>query len=79
MGTSGVINIVVTEPRRVATVSVSTRVSEELGDSSIGSGSALVGYTVRLDSKVGPCCCIEYVTVGVLLRRIQVSDFVLFV
>ena len=63
------INIIVTEPRRVAAVSVSSRVGTELGDTSLS--HALTGYTVRLDSKVGPRCVVEYVTTGVLLRRIQ--------
>ena len=67
------INIIVTEPRRVAAVSVSQRVGEEMGDT--GSlQDALCGYTVRLDSRVGPRCVVEYVTVGVLLRRIQTSN-----
>lgn len=73
-----VINIIVTEPRRVAAVSVSQRVGEEMGDASPSSSSsalqgALCGYTVRLDARVGPRCCVEFVTVGVLLRRIQSS------
>jgi HrpA-like RNA helicase len=67
-----VIRIIVTEPRRVAAVSVSSRVGEELGDTS--TATALVGYTVRLESKTGPRCVIEYVTIGVLLRRIQASN-----
>lgn len=50
-----VINIIITEPRRVAAVSVSQRVGEELGDG--GSlRDALSGYTVRLDSRVSFYC-----------------------
>jgi HrpA-like RNA helicase len=66
-----VINIIVTEPRRVSATSVSARVGLELGDSD--PTSSLVGYTVRLDSKVGPACVIEFVTIGVLLKRVQLS------
>lgn len=43
----------------------------ELGDST--QNTALCGYTVRLDSNVGPRCVLEYVTIGVLLRRIQAT------
>lgn len=43
----------------------------ELGDAD--RDCALCGYTVRLDSNVGPKCVIEYVTIGVLLRRIQMT------
>jgi ATP-dependent RNA helicase DHX29 len=78
------INIIVTEPRRLAAVSVSARVSVELGDytsNSSGNSSnknrsndALCGYTVRLDSNVGPRNALEYVTNGVLLRRIQATS-----
>lgn len=50
------LNIIVTEPRRVAAISVSSRVNAELGDGPLS--SALCGYTVRLDSRVGPKCCI---------------------
>lgn len=65
------VNILVTEPRRVAAVSIAGRVSAELGDSELA--NALCGYTVRMDSRVGPKCVLEYVTIGVLLRRIQTS------
>ena len=65
------IKIIVTEPRRVAAISVSERVSDELGDTD--RATALCGYTVRLDSNMGPKCVLEYVTIGVLLRRIQES------
>lgn len=53
-----IINIIVTEPRRVAAVSVSARVSDELGDDLGPLSSAMCGYTVRLDSRVGPKCVI---------------------
>lgn len=64
--------IVVTEPRRIAAISLAERVAwergEQLGDS--------VGYAVRGDSKPprgskSKNGSIEYVTVGILLRRIQ--------
>ena len=68
------INIIVTEPRRVAAVSISERVGKELGDAGGSLHDNLCGYTVRLESKLGPRCVIEYVTVGVLLRRIQSTN-----
>ncbi|NXS08581.1 DHX40 helicase, partial [Neodrepanis coruscans] len=56
----------VTQPRRVATISVAQRVAEEMG-CSLGS---LVGYQVRFDD----CSCedtaIRYMTDGCLLRQI---------
>ena len=83
-----ILNIIITEPRKVAAISVCQRwgllyitlkcgviwfamlrVKSELGDQN--KMESLCGYTVRLDSNVGPRCILEYVTVGVLLRRIQ--------
>ena len=69
----------------MAAVSVSNRVSEELGDGNRqpagkpgksvknSSKTDLCGYTVRLDSQTGPNTVLEYVTIGVLLRRIQAT------
>ena len=56
----------VTQPRRVAAVSVSTRVGYELND------PALVGYQVRYDRKISSDKMrIKFMTDGILLREIQ--------
>lgn len=58
--------IVVTQPRRVAARSAARRLSE-LDGSKLG---GRVGYTVRGDSQAGPGTWIEFVTPGILLRRL---------
>ncbi|CDJ51168.1 ATP-dependent helicase, putative [Eimeria brunetti] len=63
--------ICITQPRRVAALSLARRVAEELGN------PELVGYQVRHDKhNVGPQCRLKFATDGVLLREIQ-EDFLL--
>ncbi|ODV62995.1 ATP-dependent RNA helicase ECM16 [Ascoidea rubescens DSM 1968] len=62
----------ITQPRRVATVSMSKRVTEELGFEN----GKLVGYQIRFDSKVSDSTKIKFMTDGVLLREMM-SDFLL--
>lgn len=63
--------IAVTQPRRVAAVSMAERVGTELND------KALVAYQIRYDSTtVTPKSVIKFMTDGILLREIQ-SDFLL--
>jgi HrpA-like RNA helicase len=59
------VSVVVTQPRRVAAVSVAARVAEERG----GSVGGEVGYAVRFDDRSGRETRIRYVTDGVLLRE----------
>jgi len=59
--------IVVCQPRRLAAVSVATRVAEELA-CSIGED---VGYMVKGDSKATNSTRIVFCTYGVILRRLQ--------
>lgn len=62
---------VVTQPRRVAAVSLAQRVSEEVGGPLPGLPGSQVGYIVRLDRRVAEGTCrIVYCTVGVLLRML---------
>lgn len=47
-----------TEPRRISAISLAERVSRELGDKGVDAGGAgtdgsLVGYSIRLESKIG--------------------------
>ncbi|TGZ85106.1 P-loop containing nucleoside triphosphate hydrolase protein [Ascodesmis nigricans] len=64
--------IAVTQPRRVAAVSMASRVGEELG---IG-GKEKVAYQIRFDGTVGPKTAIKFMTDGVLLRELA-ADFLL--
>ncbi|KAF7550835.1 hypothetical protein G7Z17_g5436 [Cylindrodendrum hubeiense] len=61
--TPGLVGI--TQPRRVAAVSMSKRVSEELGDH-----SDVVAYQIRFEGTVDPKTAIKFMTDGVLLREI---------
>lgn len=61
----------ITQPRRVAAVSMAKRVGEELGDK----GSA-VGYQIRFDSQVKADTALKFMTDGVLLRELN-NDFAL--
>ena len=61
----------VTQPRRVAAVSMAKRVSDELG-----SASGKVSYQIRFDSTVGAGTAIKFMTDGILLREIA-KDFLL--
>ncbi|PHH77107.1 hypothetical protein CDD80_931 [Ophiocordyceps camponoti-rufipedis] len=56
----------VTQPRRVAAVSMSRRVSEELG----GHGDA-VAYQIRFEGSVDAKTAIKFMTDGVLLREVS--------
>ncbi|KAM3225200.1 hypothetical protein ACQJBY_058134 [Aegilops geniculata] len=62
----------ITQPRRVAVLATSKRVSYELG---LKLGKE-VGFQVRHDKKVGNNCSIKFMTDGILLREVQ-SDFLL--
>jgi ATP-dependent RNA helicase DHX37/DHR1 len=58
----------ITQPRRVAVLSIARRVSYELG---LKLGKE-VGFQVRHDKMVGSNCSIKFMTDGILLREIQV-------
>lgn len=61
----------VTQPRRVAAVSMSKRVGQEMGDY-----SHTVAYQIRFDSNVDPKTATKFMTDGVLLRE-AAQDFIL--
>ena len=67
--------VLITQPRRISAISLARRVSEELGErkSEIGTLQSLVGYAIRLESKVSSSTRITYVTTGVLLRMLESS------
>ncbi|OAQ95980.1 hypothetical protein LLEC1_02853 [Akanthomyces lecanii] len=55
----------VTQPRRVAAVSMSKRVAEELGDH-----SSAVAYQIRFEGNVDNKTAVKFMTDGILLREI---------
>lgn len=57
--------IVITQPRRIAAISVAARVAAEMGVALGG----LVGYRVRFEEKAGPDTRILFVTDGILMRE----------
>ncbi|KAK4646567.1 putative ATP-dependent RNA helicase DHR1 [Podospora bellae-mahoneyi] len=61
----------VTQPRRVAAVSMSKRVGQEMGDF-----SKVVAYQIRFEGTVDPNTAIKFMTDGVLLRE-AAQDFAL--
>jgi pre-mRNA-splicing factor ATP-dependent RNA helicase DHX15/PRP43 len=54
-----------TQPRRVAAMSVATRVADEM-DVKLGS---VVGYTIRFDDQTNDSTLLKYMTDGMLLRE----------
>jgi len=64
--------ILVTQPRRIAAISVSERVSQERYEKDAKGDNSSVGYAVRFKSKKprNNGGSIEFVTTGILLRRL---------
>ena len=62
--------IAITEPRRVAAISLARRVAEEMG-TPLGKSSpaSQVGYSVRFDNSTSPSTKIKFLTEGTLLRE----------
>jgi len=56
-----------TQPRRIAAVSVASRVAEELGEH-VGQS---VGYKIRFENKTGPRGYVKFMTDGILLMETQ--------
>jgi HrpA-like RNA helicase len=74
--------VVITQPRRIAAISLANRVSDEMNSvyqksvqesgSSIGKGKEMVGYQVRWQhSKNYQNCGIKFVTDGILLNEMM--------
>eukprot|EP01138_Halocafeteria_seosinensis_P014354 gb/GECG01014655.1/.p1 GENE.gb/GECG01014655.1/~~gb/GECG01014655.1/.p1 ORF type:complete len:887 (+),score=92.20 gb/GECG01014655.1/:1-2661(+) len=68
-GKGGSTTIAVTQPRRVAAITVADRVAQEM-KSTVGDK---VGYSVRFDEKSGPKTRIKFCTDGMLLREAQLD------
>lgn len=54
----------ITQPRRVAAITVATRVAEEMGVQ-VGQD---VGYSIRFEDATSPATRLKYMTDGMLLR-----------
>ncbi|KAL8852735.1 MAG: hypothetical protein Q9221_002365 [Calogaya cf. arnoldii] len=65
-----------TEPRRISAISLARRVSEELGErkSDVGTARSLVGYAIRLESKLVRETRLVYATTGIVMRMLEASD-----
>ncbi|KAL8151665.1 hypothetical protein V2J09_021473 [Rumex salicifolius] len=68
-GLGGNCNIICTQPRRIAAISVAERVADERCEPSPGLDGSLVGYQVRLDSARNDKTKLLFCTTGILLRR----------
>ncbi|KAF5899942.1 ATP-dependent RNA helicase DHX29, partial [Clarias magur] len=65
-------NVVVTQPRRISTMSLAIRVNQELGsEDQPGSRNSLCGYQMRLENRSSASTRLLYCTTGVLLRKLQ--------
>ena len=64
------------EPRRISAISLARRVSEELGErkNDVGTTRSLIGYAVRLESKVTPGTKLVYATTGIVMRMMERLD-----
>ncbi|KAF2711370.1 hypothetical protein K504DRAFT_218300 [Pleomassaria siparia CBS 279.74] len=62
-----------TEPRRISAISLAQRVSEEIGEGprDIGTTRSMVGYAIRLESKMCAQTRLVFATVGVVLRMLE--------
>ncbi|KAJ3033803.1 hypothetical protein HDV00_005816 [Rhizophlyctis rosea] len=72
---SGPASVIITQPRRIAAISVAQRVAYERGESVGGGGRCAVGYQVRFEQKMPNVGRDEgrmvFCTSGILLRRFQ--------
>ncbi|KAI8051525.1 P-loop containing nucleoside triphosphate hydrolase protein [Syncephalis plumigaleata] len=65
--------VICTQPRRISAISISQRVSIEMGErkEDFGTSKSLVGYQVRLDNRTSATSALIYCTTGILLRRLE--------
>ncbi|TMW63167.1 hypothetical protein Poli38472_002108 [Pythium oligandrum] len=63
--------IVCTQPRRLAAISLAERVSYELGETTTGQGDSLCGFQIRLESRMSRNTRLLFCTTGILMRKLQ--------
>ncbi|KAI9471811.1 MAG: P-loop containing nucleoside triphosphate hydrolase protein [Benjaminiella poitrasii] len=70
-------SVVCTQPRRISAMSIANRVSAEMADRprSTGSSDAMVGYQIRLESKMSEENILLFCTTGILLRRLESDNY----
>ncbi|KAI9310937.1 P-loop containing nucleoside triphosphate hydrolase protein [Dichotomocladium elegans] len=73
LGKSDYGSVICTQPRRISAMSIAKRVSQEMGDypRSLGTKTGMVGYQIRLESKVSEENILVFCTTGILLRRLE--------
>ncbi|KAK1258481.1 putative pre-mRNA-splicing factor ATP-dependent RNA helicase [Acorus gramineus] len=71
LGLGGHCDIVCTQPRRIAAMSVAERVADERCEPPPGSSGSIVGYQVRLDSARNEKTKLLFCTTGILLRKLS--------
>lgn len=64
--------IAITQPRRVACITLAHRVTREKGSNNTGD---LVGYAIRFENKTSERTKIKYMTEGILLREAITDKF----
>ena len=64
-----------TQPRRISAISLARRVSEELGErkGDVGTKNSLVGYAIRLESRMTAQTKLVYATTGIVMRMLESS------
>lgn len=62
-----------TEPRRISAISLARRVSEELGErkNEVGTSRSLIGYAIRLESRLVRETRLVYATTGIVIRMLE--------
>ena len=62
-----------TDPRRISAISLARRVSEELGErkGDVGTSRSLVGYAIRLESRMNSHTRLVYATTGIVMRMLE--------
>lgn len=68
--------IIVTQPRRIAAIGVSTRIADELGQNIGGTAGYIIKQNSRIDNDGKDSTRVVFVTEGVLLKIIE-TDFLL--
>ncbi|KAI9848422.1 MAG: hypothetical protein M1837_000217 [Sclerophora amabilis] len=62
-----------TQPRRISAITLAQRVAQELAQE-VGTPSSLVGYAIRLESKVSEETRLVYATTGIVMRMLERSN-----